>query len=398
MKRLKIILVYFFLDRSLSSIYYLQHSPMINKLYTGLGKLIGLSILLFTLQYLLSHRRNYKYATYILSLAISMFVPTLLYGGSISRWLQIFYPIMCMLPFLCLQFRKEHKISLFFDSVSILYLAIAGVNLVLLVVSPYMFSESILGQQTYLLGGENLVQHPLMIGLLINMMNNYVNKNKIRTLIYVLVHLLTTFIIFSATSIVACLICISAIYVKYISKLMAKISMKFLIGIALLGFVMVVCLGGMGFFESSYVAPIIEILGKDSTLSGRTDVWIVAMLRFFEHPILGNGVADTVNIFDVWGTNANGVSGYSTLSAHNQFLQTMVEGGVVAVGLLFIFLFKVGKYLDTLPSKYSVLSKSVILAFLVLNMGEAAGLYNIFFVCVMSMLIGTMYLKIPIKD
>lgn len=398
MDKFKIILIYFFLDRSLSSIYYLQNNIYINQLYTSIGKIIGVCIFFTTIHMVLKKWWASHILVFIVLMAVSMLVSTVLHGGSISRWLQIFYPIMLMVPFLYTQLRTKEQTKKFVDAVSSLYLLVAIINFLQIIFSPYFYSQDIEGVQTYFLGSENHVQYPLMVGLWFNSLNKIINNKTKKTFLYVIIHFTSTFIVFSATSLIALIVCILCVYFKPFALILVRIKMKYIFYASILLFVMVVCFGGIGFLESPYMAPIIELLGKDSTLSGRTNVWMAAMMKFFNNPLFGNGVADTVNIFNVWLTNANGIYGYRTLSAHNQFLQTLVEGGVIALSMLYIFLIRVGNYIDKVPNQLSVLVKSLIIAFIILLMGEAGGWYNLWFISIMGIMLGSMYYEVKLKS
>lgn len=389
MNQFWIILIYFFLDRSLSGIYYLQNDLVINHIYTGTGKIIGLFYFITTIHLLFRKKSLIRYLNPIVWMMIVMIISTIIHRGSFSRCLQIFYPIFFMVPFLYTQLQTKIQAFKFIDAVSTMYLFFVFLNLVQMIFLPNLYSDDI-WVRTYLLGGENHVQYPLMIGLWFNILNWYLNGKKMKTAIYVTMQITSTIIVFSATSFVAFLICILCIFCKPIEVVMSKIKMKYILYVVAFAFFIIVCMGGTGLFESIYVAPILEILGKDSTLTGRTHVWMSAMVKFAENPILGSGSAESVNILNVWLVNANGVGMYNTLSAHNQFLQTLVEGGVVSVVILFVFLIRIGNYIDKVYIKLSVLIKSVIIAFIILLMGESGGWYNIWFVSIMGIMIGNL--------
>ncbi len=94
--------------------------------------------------------------------------------------------------------------------------------------------------------------------------------------------------------------------------------------------------------ELRVIAPFLEHFGKDSTLTGRTYLWQVALKVFTETPVLGMG-------FDAFW-NAQGVDEaqqiwerYGKLMGfHNTFLETLVGLGVIGAGLL---LFTLGAFL-----------------------------------------------------
>jgi O-antigen ligase len=77
----------------------------------------------------------------------------------------------------------------------------------------------------------------------------------------------------------------------------------------------------------------LNLLGKDASLSGRTDVWSAATEAINERPVLGYGYSEF--------SNSNGdleryreEAGWDAYSAHNGFLQVAVELGAVGEAIL----------------------------------------------------------------
>jgi exopolysaccharide production protein ExoQ len=81
-----------------------------------------------------------------------------------------------------------------------------------------------------------------------------------------------------------------------------------------------------GVFET-----IVEILGRNITLTGRTDLWD-ALMREADHPILGTGFKS------FWlGPVAERMwekFSFHPIQAHNGYLETYLNGGLVGIGLL----------------------------------------------------------------
>jgi exopolysaccharide production protein ExoQ len=82
----------------------------------------------------------------------------------------------------------------------------------------------------------------------------------------------------------------------------------------------------------------LKLAGRDATLTGRTEIWELA-LRNHKNPLIGSGFC----MF--WDGEAGAVVAESlaTLrSAHSGYLEAYLDGGILAVGLLSIFLIKMG--------------------------------------------------------
>jgi exopolysaccharide production protein ExoQ len=80
--------------------------------------------------------------------------------------------------------------------------------------------------------------------------------------------------------------------------------------------------------------PVLEILGKDATLTGRTELWAYVVEKIYERPIAGWGY------FAFWGAAnpaANAISeqlGWEVPTAHNGLLEMLVEVGVIGTALI----------------------------------------------------------------
>ena len=89
----------------------------------------------------------------------------------------------------------------------------------------------------------------------------------------------------------------------------------------------VLLLSSKAILSIDFVKGIFQALGKDTTLTGRTDIWDAGLKVFSKHPLIGIGqqVDDIVVMVD--GT---------PYMAHNRFLQTLLEGGIVSFSLMIL--------------------------------------------------------------
>jgi len=85
-----------------------------------------------------------------------------------------------------------------------------------------------------------------------------------------------------------------------------------------------------------YFPLIAELLGRDSTLSGRTAIWEQVWVAILKHPILGYGFAAFWQGMKGESYNVILALRFVILHAHNGFLEIWLELG--AVGLLLFFL------------------------------------------------------------
>jgi O-antigen ligase len=105
----------------------------------------------------------------------------------------------------------------------------------------------------------------------------------------------------------------------------------------ILGTSLAVLLGGSALALTLFTNLLLEILGKNATLTGRTELWPLVVDKVYERPIAGWGYAA------FWGAAnpvAKGISeelGWVTLniaSAHNGLLEMLVEVGLIGTILI----------------------------------------------------------------
>ena len=102
-----------------------------------------------------------------------------------------------------------------------------------------------------------------------------------------------------------------------------------------LGTSVAVLSGAIALALTLFPDPVLEILGKDATLTGRTELWALVVEKIYERPIAGWGY------FAFWGAAnpaANAISeelGWAGIpSAHNGLLEMLVEIGVIGTTLI----------------------------------------------------------------
>lgn len=106
-------------------------------------------------------------------------------------------------------------------------------------------------------------------------------------------------------------------------------------------------------------------LGRDSSLTGRTEVWASLMPAVSESPLVGYGVGG------FWTTRAREI--YDISGAHNGYLGEILEGGFVGLLLLSLFLLSITKTAHRLwiiDPNWSALCLMFLFAVLSHNMGE----------------------------
>ena len=117
-------------------------------------------------------------------------------------------------------------------------------------------------------------------------------------------------------------------------------------------------IGGSAFIYSNKLfANIAYAIGKNTTLTGRTNIWAVCLITFFKQPIFGMG----------WQLRDAVVAMSVPYSAHNRILQTLLEGGIIAgvlLGLqLVLAMHRCSETAGTVPS-IKILSVGIFITFI----------------------------------
>ena len=369
MRSLYIAFLYFLFDRTLPII---LHSDLLNSIYVILSKLFTVIVICELLTVILKKEGiNFYPVLYILLIFFSLFVSTMLNNGDIPRWVMMLYPIIALSSLLLLECRTIAKMRRFVCSIANLYTFLAILNLLFLLYDPLLFATNSMLGDMYFLGGENHIGYPLLMGLFFVFLKSYFLNNKKILVFYILIYAITIFTIFSGSNVIGFLCALFLLVPNPVRRIVLSLSLNKLSLIFAVLFTVVIILDNlMNVLESPLFSYVIEdVLGKDVTLTNRTIIWSIVLLGFFESPIFGHGIADTVNLFYISGRWSEGY-----LSAHNQMLQSLYEGGILLFLSFIPIIWWLSNALKQCDSPISNIFKAIFCALLVMFMGEAVGL------------------------
>lgn len=381
MKTLVIILLYFLFARELAPV---LHSETLSSLYTGLSKVCSIVILLLAC----SNRRSGKFAFSFLGsiaiIAISLLYTTFFNEGDIRRVIMMMYPIWGMGGLLLWQCTSLKKTVTFIRAVFYLYLSLAIVNFLMLIYSPSFFLSTSGGVQ-YFLGGENHIGYPLLSGFCFALLNFYFERKRILFLLYAVIYIATILIVFSGSNVIGLAVMLLLLIPNALQKAIISLSINKLAILFVAFFSFIILLGGLiSVLKTPFIVYIIEdLLGKNLTLTNRTLIWEIVVSRFFNSPIIGYGVQETMNLFYI---STQYTKGY--LSAHNQILQSLYEGGILYFMALIPLVRNFSKVLKQSTPFIENVFKAVFCTFLVMYMGEAPGMDKILMLILNGIVIG----------
>ena len=209
-------------------------------------------------------------------------------------------------------------------------------------------------------------------------------SNRIQRLLHIIFVVISLINMLGANSITSILVTIVAIggvlssmwLTKYPRWRLVKYLLVFT-GISL-SMVMILALGMDETLESVF-----ELLSRERDFTGRVFVWELAFELFGQRPILGFGFDDTRQ-------NAEALRGFAHF--HNGYIKLLIQGGIVAVGILVWFLMRLLTDIRHISRSDSTTAKYLIpfvFAVLIYNLAEPAffvgrnTVWLVFLVCIL---------------
>lgn len=116
---------------------------------------------------------------------------------------------------------------------------------------------------------------------------------------------------------------------------------------------------------------VVQILGKDMTFTGRTDIWDAGLLSIAQHFWTGISQSNTIA---VWFSD-------SGVSAHNQLLEIGMESGIIGLVLFIILLLSLALTIEkNKKKKADLIVFSSILSYVVMMIAETVSPYYPWFI------------------
>ena len=266
-----------------------------------------------------------------------MIIPTYINNGYFIKFFGYFIDSIGLL-FVIKHLNLKYG-EIFLDALKIMCRIMIYLNLILLFLYPngiYAENNGYLTTRYLLLGMDNQavsVIIPFMI--IIYAISKYQNKIK-NSFFYldIIVFLASIILIWCGNSIVGIGFFIIALFYQKIFK--RKLTIKSSLYILIFLSVFIVFLQGFKIFS----VFIIDFLGKDLTLSGRTTIWSNGIREWLKYPIIGHGF----QVSEAFITFSN-ASGY-VRGAHNQILNILLHGGIIYLllfAIVFIIIHKITK-------------------------------------------------------
>lgn len=382
-----IVFIYFLFDRSLN-LYYISSNDTLSSIYTSISEVAFVAVCLYFVSHLIKYNSIQIYSVGIIIgffiFAMALLLSTFVNDGNIRRWFSMVYPVLGSLLYMSISCSSIEKTKKFVNAVSNLYLLLFIINLFYMTFFPDIF-----GANRFFVSIKNQVALPLTFGFFFASLDCYFNMNKVKMYLYVVVHILTSVFAFSGGGIICMVFIYLCFFIKPISKLLESIPLSYII----IFFTVIIIFITSGLLSMILNLPfvkyiIVDLLGKNLTLTNRTYIWENLIEMLSGKYLLGNGVQDSVNLFYFNMSFIDRISFVGTYSAHNQFLQTLYEGGIVSLSIMLMIPVLISRKLENISDKnVKKIIKISIVAVIIVLFDEAAGFITYFQIIQISALL-----------
>lgn len=296
---------------------YFIHIDVINNVYNILQIINFLIILVLYIK----DREISKQLIIVTVMQIALVFTTVINDGEIIDLIKSSIQIISFS--MIIEYLMKKDIKTFFRAITIVLCVLLFANFITILYKPDGFLIGYL--KKWLFGTKNnhfsLILPCIMCSYIYY---KYIRNNTIiKFLIILSISIISIFIMQSATSLVAMIILLAYFLFYKFLKVNKKINAKAFMICYLLLFIGVIVFQVQNNF--SYIIE--DVLNKDLTFTGRTDIWKRAIDFIEKSPIIGYG--NESNIVRVFKFNSK-----SSIHCHNMILEIIYQGGII-----FTFLF-----------------------------------------------------------
>lgn len=374
------IAVYIACEPALRHLYLLYYSYRMQTIVTLLNYISAAGVFVaFFVFVFKAHRKGTKPELGILIPFAAVYAGYLLSTLSNSRfsgfkyWLDPFIysllPILMATMLLSTRETAEKAISLLAD----VYLILLLLNIVFCYFPGLYFGQAREWREEFFLGFQNGVGWISMTGAFFILLDSHFTRKKLKLIIYLILLAANLYIVFCVTAILGAVIVYAFVLLPFVRKMFQKWDFLIFVGIIVFIFVFF-----MWFLEpvvsNDPVGYIVEeLFGKKRSLSGRVPLWQLGAALIMVKPVLGNGFSESPAF--ILMTDDEGVT--SLFHAHNEFLQTWYEGGIVTLVLaLAMLVFVAVRFRRFKDKKLAGICKMALFTFLFLQQADILSYYR----------------------
>ena len=335
-----VLVVLLTMDRCLENMYFFflydtgkRYLDIFMSLYLHAHRYFSVLIPVIFLLWLLLNKFKVNYGI-LLPIAIIYFsylATSLLTSGYSSRWInKLQYPAIMYL-FVTIMCSSKRNAQRFFRVGVDLYIILLLLNTAF-TLYPQLFHLFTDWTPDYFISADNLTGFPLFLGALFALLDKKFNSNPVRCYIYIFLFFLNQILIHSTGSVIAAFIFAGYLFIPKINLFFQTKKLSFFVILSIiLCIFLIVC--AYLYFHSDLAYRILDPLTliKES-LYIRFIIWNGIIALIIKSPIFGYGLGDKAEFFIRPRV-------FLSYNAHNAYLQTLYEGGIITMATVLFALF-----------------------------------------------------------
>ncbi|MCQ9388076.1 O-antigen ligase family protein [Brevibacterium sp. 50QC2O2] len=191
---------------------------------------------------------------------------------------------------------------------------------------------------------------------------------------YSIIGLLFIFVLYRASSVTAFLELCFGLLLVAIVMVLGKLSPIYRVFVFAIG---ILLLTGFTVFLVGNISRVFSLLGRDTTLTGRTGIWESSFRAWLDSPVIGYGWGDVWPLGSRVQIRVSTDVGFSVHHAHNSYLDILLQVGAVGfvfigLGLAWLTASAVSQaYEGSIPLEFSRFAVSVVLVVVTYSLFEA---------------------------
>ena len=247
------------------------------------------------------------------------------------RWLNTTLYPMLMILFVTVMCSTERSAKRLFRVGSDVYILLMLLNTVF-TLFPQLYHLFTDWEPDFFISADNLTGFPLLFGALLTLLDRHFNKNSIRCVIYLVLFFINQVLIHCASAMIAGAILAMYLFFPYAKALAERKPLNFYIFLSLL-LCCFLCFAAWFYFHTAIGFRLMDhLLDILKSLYIRFIIWNGVLALIAKKPLLGYGLGEQAEFFLRPKTSL-------TYNAHNAYLQTIYEGGLVTTCSVLAVLF-----------------------------------------------------------
>ena len=275
------------------------------------------------------------------------------------RWLNTTLYPMLMILFVTVMCSTERSAKRLFRVGSDVYILLMLLNTVF-TLFPQLYHLFTDWEPDFFISADNLTGFPLLFGALLALLDRHFNKNSVRCVIYLVLFFINQVLIHCASAMISGAILAVYLLLPQAKALAERKPLTLFVWLSVL-LCAVLCAGTWVYFHTPIGPRLMDnMLDVLKSLYIRFIIWNGVLSIIAKKPLLGYGLGDRAEFFLRPKTSLS-------YNAHNAYLQTIYEGGLVTTcSALAVFIFTSGILKKCSDRKLAGLFTTVIFAELIL--------------------------------